>query len=60
WDVATRDKLDKDSISRDMGGQVEAYPEVDRRLGIMNENETPRPSGPVLVAANEEPKGTKP
>ena len=32
-----------------MGGLVEAYQEVARRLGIMNENETTRPTGPVLV-----------
>jgi phosphoribosylaminoimidazole-succinocarboxamide synthase len=32
-----------------MGGLVEAYQEVARRLGIMNENDTPRPSGPTLV-----------
>jgi phosphoribosylaminoimidazole-succinocarboxamide synthase len=59
WDVNTQDKLDKDRFRRDMGGLVEAYQEVARRLGIMNENEPPRPSGPVLVASNEEPKGTK-
>ena len=45
----TQDKLDKDRFRRDMGGLVEAYQEVARRLGIMNENEPPRPSGPVLV-----------
>jgi phosphoribosylaminoimidazole-succinocarboxamide synthase len=49
WDVQTQDKLDKDRFRRDMGGLVEAYQEVARRLGIMNENEPPRPSGPVLV-----------
>ena len=50
WDVATQDKLDKDRFRRDMGGLVEAYQEVARRLGIMNENEPPRPTGPVLVS----------
>ena len=59
WDIKTRNKLDKDRFRRDMGGLVEAYQEVARRLGIMNENEPPRPTGPVLVAVNEEPKGTK-
>ncbi len=44
WDTTTNDKLDKDSFRRDMGGLVEAYQEVARRLGIMNENATPRPS----------------
>jgi phosphoribosylaminoimidazole-succinocarboxamide synthase len=51
WDIATNDKLDKDRFRRDMGGLVEAYQEVARRLGIMNENEPPRPSGPVLVSS---------
>jgi phosphoribosylaminoimidazole-succinocarboxamide synthase len=49
WDVTTNDKLDKDRFRRDMGGLVEAYQEVARRLGIMNENEPTRPTGPVLV-----------
>ena len=42
-----------------MGGLVEAYQEVARRLGIMNENE-PQRTGPVLVASTEPPKGSKP
>ena len=49
WDVETKEKMDKDRFRRDMGGLVEAYQEVARRLGIMNENEPPRGSGPVLV-----------
>ena len=56
WDVATQDKLDKDRFRRDMGGLVEAYQEVARRLGIMNENEPPRPTGPVLVASDRRPR----
>jgi phosphoribosylaminoimidazole-succinocarboxamide synthase len=59
WDIKTQDKLDKDRFRRDMGGLVEAYQEVARRLGIMNENEPPRPTGPVLVASSDAPKGTK-
>jgi len=34
-----------------MGGLVEAYQEVARRLGIMNENEPVRPTGPILVSS---------
>ena len=49
WDIGTQEKLDKDRFRRDMGGLVEAYQEVARRLGIMNENETVRPTGPTLV-----------
>jgi phosphoribosylaminoimidazole-succinocarboxamide synthase len=48
WDLNTKQKLDKDLFRQDLGGLVEAYSEVARRLGIMNENETPQP-GPVLV-----------
>ena len=49
WDIKSGDKLDKDRFRRDMGGLVEAYQEVARRLGIINENEPPRGTGPVLV-----------
>ena len=41
WDMKSKDKLDKDRFRRDMGGLVEAYPEVARRLGILSENENP-------------------
>lgn len=49
WDSTTKEKLDKDRFRRDLGGLVEAYTEVARRLGILNENDAPRPSGPTLV-----------
>jgi phosphoribosylaminoimidazole-succinocarboxamide synthase len=49
WDVQTKDKLDKDRFRRDMGGMLEAYQEVARRLGILIEQERPKGSGPVLV-----------
>jgi len=49
WDIKSSDKLDKDRFRRDMGGLVEAYSEVARRLGIMNDNEPVRTSGPKLV-----------
>ncbi len=49
WDMNTHDRLDKDRFRRDMGGLVEAYQEVARRLGIMNENEPTGNNGPVLV-----------
>jgi len=49
WDIATNDKLDKDRFRRDMGGMLEAYQDVARRLGVLNENERPPKSGPVLV-----------
>jgi phosphoribosylaminoimidazole-succinocarboxamide synthase len=49
WDVVTKDKMDKDRFRRDMGGLVEAYHEVARRLGIIQPNETPERSKPKLV-----------
>ena len=49
WDVQTQDKLDKDRFRRDLGGMLEAYQEVARRLGILIEQERPKGSGPVLV-----------
>ncbi|MBC8051374.1 MAG: phosphoribosylaminoimidazolesuccinocarboxamide synthase [Chitinophagales bacterium] len=49
WDIETKDKLDKDRFRRDLGGLLEAYQEVARRLGILVENAPPAPKGPVLV-----------
>jgi phosphoribosylaminoimidazole-succinocarboxamide synthase len=39
WDATTNEKLDKDRFRRDMGGEVEAYQEVARRLGLLPEGE---------------------
>jgi phosphoribosylaminoimidazole-succinocarboxamide synthase len=52
WDHTTGDKMDKDRFRRDLGGVVEAYTEVARRLGVLTENPRPKGSGPVLVASN--------
>ena len=49
WDVKTKDKLDKDRFRQNMGGMLDAYKEVARRLGILIEQERPKGSGPVLV-----------
>ena len=49
WDIKTQDKLDKDRFRRDMGGLVEAYQEVARRLGIIAEGEKPERTKPKLV-----------
>ena len=56
WDVTSGDKLDKDRFRRDLGGVLEAYQEVARRLGVLTESPRPRGAGPVLVTSN----GTKP
>ena len=37
WDLKDEKKLDKDRFRRDLGGLVEAYTEVAKRLGIMPE-----------------------
>ncbi|AWL11870.1 Phosphoribosylaminoimidazolesuccinocarboxamide synthase [Saliniradius amylolyticus] len=34
WDKATRDKLDKDRFRQGLGGVIEAYEEVSKRLGV--------------------------
>src|SRR5271166_2783246 len=49
WDVKTNDKLDKDRFRKDLGGMIEAYTEVARRLGVVQENEVGRTGGPRLV-----------
>jgi phosphoribosylaminoimidazole-succinocarboxamide synthase len=54
WDIKTNDKLDKDRFRRDMGGLVEAYQEVARRLGIISENERPAMPRPKLVKTDKQ------
>ena len=43
WDAKTEKKLDKDRFRKDLGGVVEAYQEVARRLGILHEQSNVRP-----------------
>ncbi|MDR3496827.1 MAG: phosphoribosylaminoimidazolesuccinocarboxamide synthase [Ancalomicrobiaceae bacterium] len=49
WDINSGDKLDKDRFRRDLGGMLEAYQEVARRLGILNDNASTTTPGPTLV-----------
>jgi phosphoribosylaminoimidazole-succinocarboxamide synthase len=49
WDIKTNEKMDKDRFRRDMGGMLEAYQEVAKRLGLVTQNERPVGSGPTLV-----------
>ena len=37
WDMTSGEKLDKDRFRRDLGGEVEAYQEVARRMGLLPE-----------------------
>ncbi|HET6322831.1 MAG TPA: phosphoribosylaminoimidazolesuccinocarboxamide synthase [Hyphomicrobium sp.] len=57
WDIATADKLDKDRFRRDLGGLLEAYQEVARRLGVFTGNRPIKGLGPVLVASNPTANG---
>ena len=41
WDMTSGEKLDKDRFRRDLGGEEEAYQEVARRLGLLNEDSSP-------------------
>lgn len=49
WDQRTDKKLDKDVFRRDLGSLIEAYSEVARRLGIMQESSGKVVPGPKLV-----------
>jgi len=42
WDLKTDQKLDKDRFRKDLGGLIEAYQEVARRLGITPEESNVR------------------
>ncbi|MGF7162702.1 phosphoribosylaminoimidazole-succinocarboxamide synthase [Rhodoligotrophos appendicifer] len=57
WDTQTNDKLDKDRFRRDLGGLIEAYQEVARRLGILSEQDQGERKRPVLVKTD---RGTAP
>ena len=48
-EVIERRRQTKQMLQEDMGGLIEAYSEVARRLGILGENENPGPTGPRLV-----------
>ena len=49
WDIQSDKKLDKDRFRQDMGGLIEAYQEVAKRLGILVENNGGPHGGPRLV-----------
>jgi phosphoribosylaminoimidazole-succinocarboxamide synthase len=50
WDMVSKEKMDKDRFREDLGGMVEAYQEVARRLGIFISTSHDGQSGPVLVS----------
>ena len=49
WDINTNDKMDKDRFRKDMGGMMDAYQEIAKRLGLIVDNTHNGMSGPVLV-----------
>ncbi|MEL6289001.1 MAG: phosphoribosylaminoimidazolesuccinocarboxamide synthase [Pseudomonadota bacterium] len=51
WDIETEKKLDKDRFRQDLGGLVDAYQEIARRLGILNESRPTATDGPRLVSS---------
>ena len=42
WDMTSNEKLDKDRFRRNLGGEIEAYREVARRLGLIDEDSQDR------------------
>jgi phosphoribosylaminoimidazole-succinocarboxamide synthase len=52
WDIKTNEKLDKDRFRRDLGGLVEAYQDVARRLGVLAEGDVPVRPKPKLVKSD--------
>ena len=54
WDMRNNNaKLDKDVFRRDLGSLVDAYHEVAKRLGIIQDGETPVRSRPKLVKTDK-------
>ena len=50
WDINSNEKLDKDRFRQNLGGLVDAYQEVARRLGIFSSTGHDGKKGPVLVS----------
>lgn len=49
WDIHSKKRLDKDRFRQNLGGLLESYQEVARRLGVLNENITPINFTPKIV-----------
>lgn len=49
WDVRTNEKMDKDRFRQDLGGLVEYYQEIARRLGLLPADGTIESIGPRIV-----------
>ena len=56
WDEASGEPMDKDRFRKDLGGVVDGYREVAKRLGVLrDENDRGESKGPVLVSSNDGP-----
>ena len=60
WDIKTNEIFDKDRFRKDLGGVVEGYREVARRLGILQDaNVTDLKTGEPRAAKAEESASEK-
>lgn len=50
WDASSGEKLDKDRFRQDMGGMIDAYQDVARRLGLLTDIRPEKGDGPKLVS----------
>ena len=60
WDIHTGDKMDKDRFRRDLGGEEEAYQEVAKRLGILQNDDNGPGEVFDLNAHRGKMRGSKP
>ena len=60
WDVNTGEKLDKDRFRRDLGGEEEAYREIARRLGLLQNEDNGAGEVFDLSAHRGRLRGSKP
>ena len=50
WDASSGEKLDKDRFRQDLGGMIDAYQDVARRLGLLTDIRPEKGDGPKLVS----------
>ncbi len=50
WDISSGEKLDKDRFRQDLGGMINAYQDVARRLGLLTDTRPEKGEGPKLVS----------
>lgn len=50
WDTGSGEKLDKDRFRQNLGGMIDAYQDVARRLGLLTDTAAEKGDGPKLVS----------